>query len=301
MQIDRLFQIVQILLHQEQVTAKELAERFDVSTRTIYRDVDTLSINGVPIYATKGKGGGIRLMDHYIMDRSVLSVEEQNNLMLGLETLKATNAEDVDEVIGKLKSLFHQDQDSWIRVDFSHWGNDPLERKKFENVKEALISYRQINFDYYDAYGNKTERKAYPKQLLFKEKAWYLVAYCLAKESFRFFKLLRMENVELRDQHFDSSKYVMDEDPLYEAPSRPATEFRFWLSKDIRYRIYDEFGKEQITRLEDGNFEATYYGVEDDWLYNFILSFGEHIEVLEPLRVREIIGSKIKIMWDKYQ
>ena len=200
MQIDRLFQIVQILLSKEKVTAGELAQRFEVSTRTIYRDVDTLSINGVPIYATKGKGGGIRLLENYTMDRSVLSDEEKNHVLLGLETLKATEAEDVGDVLEKFRELFHHNQSNWIRVDFSHWGNDPKERQKFETVKSALTTYHVIDFNYYDAYGHHTKRRVCPVQLVFKEKAWYLIAHCLDREAFRFFKLVRMAEVSLVEE-----------------------------------------------------------------------------------------------------
>ena len=300
MQIDRLFQIVQILLNKRKVTAGELAQRFEVSTRTIYRDVDTLSLNGVPIYATKGKGGGIRLLDNYTMDRSVLSEEEKNHVLLGLETLKATDAEDVGDVLDKFRDIFRQDQSNWIRVDFSHWGNDPIERRKFETVKKALTSYHTMAFNYYDAYGHHTKRHVCPVQLLFKEKAWYLIAHCLDKKAFRFFKLVRMAQVQLMEETFNPADYPLVEDLLYNPVSAVGEKYTFWLSKKVRYRLYDDFYKDQIKVLPDGNYEVTYYGKEDEWLYSFILGYGEYMKVLEPLSLKRTLANKISAMKENY-
>ncbi len=300
MQIDRLFQIVQILLNKKNVTAKELSQRFGVSTRTIYRDIDTLSINGVPIYAIKGKGGGIRMMENYTMDQSLLSDTEKNNILLGLETLKATQATDVGNVLDKFKDIFKQDHHNWIRVDFSHWGNDPAERRKFEDVKSALISYHAVAFNYYDAYGNHTSRRVYPIQLLFKEKAWYLIGYCREKEDFRFFKLMRMADVAIMPEPFEPASYPLKEDLLYNAPSVVGEKYLFWVSEQSRYRIFDDFHRDQIKQLPDGNFQVTYYGKEDAWLYGFVLSYGEHLRVLEPTSLRRTMLKKIEEMKDNY-
>lgn len=301
MQIDRLLQIVQILLHKEKVTARELAQKFDVSTRTIYRDVDTLSLNGVPIYATKGKGGGIQLMENYTMDRSVLSEEEKNSILLGLETLHATQAENVDEALQKFSALFRQDQHNWIRVDFSHWGNDPQEKQKFEDIKKALTTYHAITFDYYDAYGNHTSRDVYPIQLVFKEKAWYLIGHCKTREAFRFFKLMRMAKVRVSDRTFNPSQYPLTKDLLAETTPLIGERYLFRISKHVRYRIFDDFFREQIQLLPDGDFEVTYYGQVDEWLYGFIFSYGEHLEVLEPESLRQTMAKKAEMMVANYR
>lgn len=302
MQIDRLFQIVQILLHKNKVTADDLAERFMVSRRTIYRDLDTLSLNGVPVITERGKGGGISLMDNYTLDRSTLTEAERNQLLLGLETLKATQAADVDQVLGKFRDLFRSSQQDWIRVDFSHWGNDPNEKKKFEDIKFALATHRVITFHYFDARQHKTERKVNPIQLLFKEKAWYLIGYCHTRQDFRFFKLIRMVHLDLTQATFDPTDYPLTSDLLYEAPALEGGQvFRFLLSKDLRYRVYDEFTSDQITPLPSGDFLLTYYGQEDAWLYNFILSYGEHLKVLEPIELKVTIHDKIKKMLALYE
>ena len=77
---NRLFEIVYILMQKKKVTAKELADRFEVSTRTIYRDIEALSTANIPIYATKGKDGGIGLLDEYVLNKAILSEEEQNQI-----------------------------------------------------------------------------------------------------------------------------------------------------------------------------------------------------------------------------
>lgn len=170
LKIDRLFKILYILINKKQVTAKYLADKFEVSIRTIYRDIDTLSMSGIPIYTNKGKGGGISLMDNFIIDKSMLSSKDQNNILLGLDILKSTQYDNMDDAMEKLKAVFNKTNDSWIEVDFSYWGSNKSEKLKFEKLKYALTSYLVIEFYYYDSSGNKTKRKIYPLKLVFKEK-----------------------------------------------------------------------------------------------------------------------------------
>ena len=303
MQIDRLFQIVQILLNHDITTAKALAQRFQVSQRTIYRDLDTLSVSGVPVLTTKGKGGGISLLKDYTMDRSLLTEEERNHLIMGLETLKATQADDVDQVLLKLKDLFHDQKKSWIRVDFSHWGNDPEERKKFGEIKDAIARHRMLTFHYTDASNRLSEREVAPIQLLFKEKAWYLIAYCMLRKDYRFFKLYRITNLQSSLRTFDPNDYPLEQDLLYESsPLDPKNTdiCHLWASKMVSERIYNEFSEDQILHLGTGDFILKYYGRHDDWLVSYILGFGEHMKVIGPDPLKDMVQNTIKKMYINY-
>ena len=152
MQINRLFEIVYILLDKKTVTAKELSERFEVSTRTIYRDVDTLSSAGIPIYMSKGKGGGIRLLENFVLNKSVLSEREQNEILTALHGLGVTNYPEVDNVLSKLSTLFNKNSQNWIEVDFSNWaGNE----RKFNLIKMGILDKKVIRFEYFSSYGEK--------------------------------------------------------------------------------------------------------------------------------------------------
>ena len=124
MQINRLFEIIYILLNKKLITATELAEHFEVSVRTIYRDIDTLSSAGIPIYAVQGKGGGISLLDDYILDKSLLSEKEQHEILYALHSLSGAKAPESDDVLERLNHLVNKNKTSWIEVDFSPWGSD---------------------------------------------------------------------------------------------------------------------------------------------------------------------------------
>ena len=108
MKINRLLEISLVLLNKGTVTAKELAERFNVSTRTIYRDVDILSTAGIPVYTNKGNGGGISILDNYSINKTVLTDGERDSLLLALKTLQSTKYPEIDTVLDKIGAVFKQ-------------------------------------------------------------------------------------------------------------------------------------------------------------------------------------------------
>lgn len=301
MQIDRLFKIIYILLDKQQITAKELSEMFQVSTRTIYRDIETLSLAGIPIYTSKGKGGGISLLDNFVMNKSILSNEEQNNLLMGLETLKATEYENVDSAILKLRNLFNKKINNWIEVDFSNWGSSKVEKEKFETLKFALTNCRTIEFDYYNLFGDKTNRRVNPIKLIFKHKAWYLQAFCLLKNDFRIFKVNRIKDLIVSEDTFDRS-YYNEIDTTFSYRNEPnVINLKITLSSQVKHRVYDEFDEKDITKNEDGSFSIDIMIPEDEWLYNYIISFGEHINIITPQYIRDVIKNKLEITLKNYK
>lgn len=301
LQIDRLFQIVYLLLDKKQVTAKELSNILEVSTRTIYRDVETLSMAGIPIYTNKGKGGGISLLDNFIINKSVLSNEEQNKVLIGLELLKATEYENVDDAILKLKSLFNKSNQNWIEVDFSYWGSSESEKKKFEDLKDALTLCRSISFKYYNLYGDKTTRVVNPLKLIFKQKDWYLLGYCLMRKDYRMFKIYRMKNLEITNNGFDRDKYNLEDVNLSYQYTAPLITLKILLAPEIKYRAYNEFDSKDIIPREDGNFEITFEALEDEWLYNYIISFGPYIKIIEPSYINDLIKKRLEEILESYQ
>lgn len=301
MQIDRLFQIVYILLNREKVTAKELSETFSVSTRTIYRDVETLSLAGIPIYTNKGKGGGISLLDNFKINKSVLSNEEQNNILVGLEVLKATEYEDVNGAILKLKNLFNKNNDNWIEVDFSNWGSSKEDKVKFEALKYSLVSCKTIKFDYYNSSGDKTSRDVNPIKLVFKHKSWYLKGFCLLKSSYRTFKVHRMKKVIVTENTFDREGYNLKEEKSSYEESRSLINLKAVLLPKVKYRIYDELDEKCITKNSDGSYTIDIIMPENEWLYNYIISFGENIKVIKPTYINDIIKNKLEKILKSYK
>ena len=293
MQSGRLFEIIYQLLNKDSMTAKELAERFGVSTRTIYRDVDTLSLAGIPVYTEKGKKGGISLLPDFVLNKSILSEQEQNEILSALQGLSLVADGEAGQVLKRLSGLFNKTAINWLEVDFSDWsfGNGYV----FDCLKTAILERLVAQFDYYSAYGEKTCRRVEPIQLWFKSRAWYLKGYCLAKQNIRLFKLARIRDLIVTDETFEKRDLLATPpNPEPEPRHKPDVTLRLRIAPEMTFRVYEEFCDSMVEKQPDGSHIVTVTWPEDNWVYGFVLSFGEYIEVLEPEYMREIIKCKAK-------
>lgn len=204
MKNDRLFQFIYLLLGHGSMTAPELAEALEVSVRTIYRDMETLSMAGVPVYATAGRHGGITLSEGYRFDQILLSDAEQNQLLFAVQSLKAANQQ-VDDLLSKLGSAFRKPPRDWIAVDFSRWGLQRVDSQRFEVLKNTILDKEVLWLTYCGASGETTQRSIHPLRLIYKDKHWYLQAFCLKAEDFRLFKVSRILELVPTGEHFDQN------------------------------------------------------------------------------------------------
>lgn len=326
--INRLLGIIYILLKKGTVTAGELAERFEVSTRTIYRDVENLSMAGIPVYTSKGKNGGISLTEQFVLDRLMVSDEEQQRILAALASLQETGASEEGEILKKLGDFFKAEPVNWVSIDFSNWSGRDTEL--FEQIRESILGHRVMEFDYYGQYGEMTRRTVEPVQLLFKDYTWYLRAYCRMRNAMRMFKVRRMKRVQVLAEIFTqrptepepiAESQAQEEDKLPDMPQEnkavakgaatggattvaatveESPEITIWIDGKEAYRIYDKFEEEEITKLPDGNFEVRVRYFLDDWVYGMILSFGPSARVLEPKKVREEMARRIAEMKKLY-
>jgi predicted DNA-binding transcriptional regulator YafY len=300
MQINRLFEIVYILLDKKTITARELSEHFEVSVRTIYRDIDTLSIAGIPIYTNKGKGGGISLIEDFVLNKSVLSEKEQNEILMSLQSLNAMKFIDVGPVLKRLSTIFNKESTNWIDVDFSQWGSDDSEKEKFNIIKTAIISTKMVSFDYFSSYGEKTLRTVEPLKLVFKGQGWYLYGFCRLKGEFRIFKITRIKNLGLLNETFKREIPIDIWGEGNKSYKNKMVTLILKIDKRMAYRLYDEFDQENIVKNSDGSFTATTTFPDGDWIYGYVMSYGEYAEVLEPKDIREIIKRKFEEGLKKY-
>jgi len=301
MQSNRLFEIIYLLLTRSGMTAGELAERLEVSARTIYRDIDTLSAAGIPIYASQGKGGGIRLLPDFVLDKSLLSEQEQNEILFALQSLKATNTGEGDAVLSHLSALFQRQSGDWIDVDFSAWGGGDNERRKFSALKTGILERRVVTFNYYASNGGKSSRKVEPVKLRFKGAGWYLQGFCLDRQAFRTFKIMRMQNVHLTEEHFERRSRPLPELEPQSCGAGAEVTLALWFSPRMAYRIYDDFDHSLVQKNEDGSFSVTVKYIEDGWVYSYLLSFGEDVRVLSPQYIQDILKEKAKKIVSLYQ
>ncbi|MDU1413857.1 MAG: YafY family protein [Clostridium sp.] len=297
MQVNRLFEIIYILLNKNQVTAKEMADYFEVSTRTIYRDIDTLSSAGIPIYMTKGKGGGISLLPNFVLNKAVLTDEEKKEILSSMKAVNSVNLSEDGGVLNKITSLFGESKEDWIEVDFSSWGNAEYEKRIFNDLKEAILNKNLVQFQYSSGKRESIDRIVEPLKLCFKGASWYLYGYCKVRDDFRFFKLRRIKNMETLNDKFQrkSPSKIFSNENEYEGE---LVKLKLKLSKEVAYRVYDEFEKFEV--LEDKGFIAEIDYPKGEWIFQYITSFGQYCEIIEPLWVKEEMKERLKNMLEKY-
>ena len=299
MQESRLFKIVYHLLDKGQATAPELAEKFEVSVRTIYRDIDALSGAGIPVYAEAGRNGGIHLMNDFVLDKAVLSEEEKQEILTALQSVNSTNNIGSNQTMQKLSAIFHISSENWLEVDFSRWGNKGTDNEKFELLKSAIIHQKCVKITYANSYGTISERIIKPLKMSYKSMSWYLKAYCTEKQDYRIFKLTRIIDLEMLTDSFCKSYFPeLDEDEtLGQAYNTIVLRF----PKNISYRVYDEFDKTKVSKKENGDLIVSVEMPEDEWLIGYLLSFGTQVDIIEPAYLKDIVAEQAKKIYEKYK
>lgn len=291
----RLFKILYYLLDKGTVTAPELAKKFEVSVRTIYRDIDTLSGAGIPVYTTTGHGGGIHLFDNFVLKKSLLSEQEMQDILIGVQSLSAVQYPDTDGVMSKLKATFQIAESDWIEIDFSRWGSIvEKEKQYFEMLKRSILGRQEIQFLYYNSLGEVSQRRCQPLKMVYKDKAWYLYAYCLKRNDYRLFRISRIKELLVTDQYFKSHSEMKESVfSLMEEMGKPIT-IELSFPKEVSYRVYDTF-EDDVIKWNGQEIRVNVTLPETEWLYSFIMSFGNQISILYPISLKEKIIERYKI------
>ena len=290
--------VVYHLLEKGKSTAPELAEKFEVSIRTIYRDLDAISAAGIPVYATQGKGGGIFIMQDFVLNKSLLSEQEKEQILTALQGISVTENNQSDELLIKLSGLFQSKVTNWIEVDFSEWYRNTPKSDVFNEIKSAIFNRNTIRFSYFAREGNYSGRTVEPVKLIFKNKDWYLYGFCLLKNDFRFFKLTRIKDLEISSDTFlrDVGNIPKIETAIKNKNMIQAT-LKF--SPKAAFRVYDEF-TDKVSEDCQGNLYVNIDLPDHETLFSYLLSFGEHVEILEPDHLRSSMKEKLALMLEKY-
>lgn len=299
MQINRLFEIVYLLMDKRSMKATELATHFEVSKRTILRDIEVLTMAGIPIYTTTGRNGGISILNKFKLSKTVISEDEQKQILYALQGVGATGCIEADNILSRLRSLFEKTDKDWIEVDFSRWSGDKTDKTKFDMLKNAIIGEHVISFTYSGSSGCIAGRKVYPLKLVFRTKSWYLQTFCLLKNDYRTFKISRMSSVKMLEDSFSSEKFQLPKID-FEHNSKNLVNVKLYFAPDVAYRAYDEFDEQDIVKNEDGSLIASMRMPNDYWLYKYIYSFGLAAEVLEPQNIRDEIIRQADVIKNKY-
>ncbi len=285
MKLDRMIGILAVLLQQEKVTAPWLAEKFEVSRRTINRDIERLCMAGIPIVTSRGAGGGISIMEGYKIDRTLLTSSDMQAILAGLRSLDSVSgtgryAQLMDRLLPGASELLSGDPH--ILIDLSSWYKTAL-APKIELLHEAIENSRLVSFSYHAPSG-ESSRLVEPYDLIFRWAGWYLWGWCRTREDFRLFKLNRM--TELADAGSFEKRPASLPDLSQERVFPHVFQVKARIEPEYRWRLIEEYGADSFQEQEDGSLLFTFGFTDKTGIVGWIASFGGGAELLEPEELR---------------
>lgn len=301
MKIDRLIGILSILLQKDKVTAAELSEKFEVSRRTIVRDIDDICRAGIPIVTTQGKGGGISIMDGYKIDRILLSDEDIRAIFTGLKSLDSvSDNSNYRQLMNKLSTQNAEilDSENHIIIDLAAWDKSAVSGK-IELIKNAIKKNNIITFKYYAPNGEST-RAVEPYRLVFQWSSWYVWGYCTARKDYRLFKLTRLFELKDTGEKCEPRKVPpYKSERLWHLNGNITATVRF--DSSMKWRIIDEYGMDIPQFNADGSSELTHTWSDKLNFFGMILSYGNKAEIISPCELRKEFAELVKNISDIYK
>lgn len=301
MKIDRLIGMLSILLQQEKVTAQYLAEKFEVSRRTIYRDIEDLCKAGIPIRTETGMMGGISIMDGYKIDKTLLTSAEMQAVLNGLKSLDSAAGSNryqllIEKLAVKETRIAVNDH---VLIDLSTWNTSFL-APRIEQIRSAVEQKHLVSFRYF-APNRESERIIEPYLLVFRWFSWYVWGYCRMRGAFRLFKLSRMMDLSISGEVFEPRPVPeLDEIPseVYNPDSLSVTAV---FDSEVRWRLVEEFDVSKLTLLPDGRYLAHFSWSDKESLFSYLFGFRDHVELLEPVELREEFAGMAEKIFMKYR
>lgn len=296
MQIDQLFEFVYILIDKKQVTAKDMSKRFGVSTRTIYRWIEALSISGVPVYSLKGRSGGIAIDEHYSMDNTILSEEERQAIVSSLKALNnlagnpASLVNENVKAVEKLSGLVNSNTD-WLEVDFSPWSPEGSEvRNRFAILKRSILKKHKVTFDYFNGDGNNERKTVQPWKIIYRGQAWYLFGWSDTSKGERYYKLTRMQNVQETMQNISMLPHSEKRTAYTKTEHAKLIEIKVKIAQSKISYLMDSFVCSEIKTSRDGSITTVFTAPDEFWLCEFLLSFGPDLKIISPARIKQKVN-----------
>lgn len=302
MKVDRLVSIIMILLDKKRIGAQTLADMFEVSPRTIYRDVDAINMAGIPVRSTSGVGGGFEIMPEYKVDKKVFSADDLSALLMGLSSLSGmVRGDELVHALAKVRSFIPADRAkdielkaNQINIDLSLWMGNGNIQSNLEIIKAAMQESRLLTFEYIAHHGNKTARTAEPYQLVLKSSHWYLQGYCHKREAYRLFRLSRMSNLQMQEETFTPRKYQKPQLDFDNILTNMQTKIKIRIHKSVMDRVLDFCAYEDFLPDGDAHYIVSFPFIENEYHYGILFSFGDKCECLEPPHVRAEMKRRIQ-------
>lgn len=308
LKIDRLISIIMILLERKKISATILAEMFEVSTRTIYRDIETINTAGIPIITYPGINGGIGIMEEYKIDKQLFTNSDIATLLMSLGSIShAITSDEIISTLAKVKGLVPAEQirdielrSNQITIDLTPWIRNRNLQPNLEKIKKALYEKRFLYFEYSNNSGKKSNRKVEPYRLVLKESNWYLQGYCTFREEFRIFKLSRISSLEVLDETFIPHEFDTKPLGVWDKIEKNIIVIKLLVHESLRDRMSEICGEESIQTYGENKLIVNFPFEENEFGYNMLLSFGDKCECLEPAHVREEIICRVKNLLKVY-
>lgn len=301
MKIDRLIGILSVLLQQGQVTAPYLAEKFEVSRRTISRDMEALCRAGIPIVTAQGQGGGISIMEGYRMDHTLLTSGDMQAILAGLRSLDSVSGSNRYQQLMEKLSMGNSRvlaSNNHILIDLSSWYKSTL-APKIEQIQTAIERKERISF-FYHAPGGESRRTIEPYYLIFQWASWYVWGWCCRREDFRMFKLNRLTGLSNTRERFKPMQAPLP-DLSAERIFPASIEVQIRFDAGMKWRLIEEYGPDCFETQHDGSLLFSWGFMDRDSLFGWLLSFGEHAELLKPEDMRREFAEMTERIREKYR
>lgn len=309
MKIERLIAIIMLLLEREVVPTSELAEKLEVSRRTIFRDVETLSIAGMPIMVTRGSAGGVSLMKSYKVDKKLFTPKDVQSLLASLQSYyQLLENKEIASTLIKLQSMTEDNNLLKQNIGYQNFsidlglsqGNRSL-RTLLKVIEIAMSDKRYLLFDYIDNIGDGNSRKVEPYKVVFKESSWYLQAFSIERNDYRIFKLARMSDIRLSEETFIPRNFVPLPMDGADWMTKDAVTVTIRIDKSLKDKVIERFGQEYIIARNGNEYIAKYPIVDNEDGYKVLLKFGRKCEIIEPLNVRQNFKKYLTKILERYK
>ena len=308
MRIDRMLSIVVILLNRRKITAKELAQRFEVSLRTIYRDIESINMAGIPVISNQGTYGGYEIPENYKFNKQYLSISDLRSILSALKGINAAlDDHDIEMIFEKVQSLlpdnekgFSQKGGEVIVFDTLGWGNQDKSAKKIQQLYDAIKSRQLIEISYMDSHGKPSVRVVEPMTVIQKGFSWYLFGFCRERNAARLFKLTRMKQITGLSRRFERKQGDYRAiDRKWHSPGK-TIDVVLKFSAKIKHMVEDYHEDSHILAEDEDSITVKAAFPQGEWLLGMILSYGNAVEVLSPEFLRREVLSKINEMVSAY-
>ncbi|AJY74097.1 helix-turn-helix transcriptional regulator [Paenibacillus beijingensis] len=305
MKLERLLAVTMLLLNRRRVSAQELAERFEVSLRTVYRDMEAINAAGIPVVSYTGAAGGYEIMEKYRVERQFLSYEELESIMIALRGVRSTLHErDIGMLLDKVGALAAKTergsgQGERLMIDLDPWSGGEEQKALMRQLRGAADSLRLVKFRYTNGQGEEAVREVEPVGVVLKGYIWYLYAYCRLRGDYRIFRLSRVEQLTVLQATFERrSKELQHFDFRWGAQKKyDLVRLKLLFHPRAKARVYDYFDRDAIRLEPDGMLLVTSEQPDEPWLYGMLLGYGADVRVLGPEHVaREVRERAVEIV-----